>query len=162
VRLILSEHYSPEIARRLRAKGHDVAAVAERAELVGRSDDELFQRMALEERAIMTNNVKDFVPLAHRAAVEGRDYSGLLLTSDMSLLRRLDAIGRTVDAPHEFLSRHHDKDSCRNQVRWPGPPAHRGQTFSMRVSATVAIRSSMAEPSMVWGWTARRWTPRSA
>jgi hypothetical protein len=120
VRLILDEHYSPEIARRLRAKGHDVAAVAERADLIGLGDQELFHRMGLEERAIMTNNVKDFVPLAHRAAVEGRDHSGLLLTSDKSLSRRLDAVGRTVDALHEFLSRHDDKDSCRNQVRWLG------------------------------------------
>jgi predicted nuclease of predicted toxin-antitoxin system len=120
VRLILDEHYSPEIARRLRAKGHDVAAVAERADLVGLGDEELFRRMALEERAIMTNSVKDFVPLAHRAAVEGRDHSGLLLTSDKRLPRRLDVIGRTVDALDEFLSQHHDKDSCRNRVRWLG------------------------------------------
>ncbi|HEX8858824.1 MAG TPA: hypothetical protein VGC06_06955 [Actinomycetes bacterium] len=51
--------YGAEIARRLRAKGHDVAAVAERADLIGLGDEELFHRMMLEERAIMTNNVKD-------------------------------------------------------------------------------------------------------
>lgn len=118
MRLLLDEHYSPEIARRLRARDHDVAAVAERADLVGVSDEELFRRMAREERAIMTNNVKDFVPLANRAAVNGEDHYGLLLTSDKSMPRRLDAIGHVVDALNEFLSRHQAKDSCRNQVRW--------------------------------------------
>jgi predicted nuclease of predicted toxin-antitoxin system len=117
VRLMLDEHHSPEIARRLRAKDHDVA-VAERADLVGLSDEELFRRMALEERAIITNNVKDFVPLANRAAVDGHDHYGLLLTSDKSLPRRLDAISRVVDTLDEFLCRHQAKDSCRNQVRW--------------------------------------------
>jgi hypothetical protein len=34
-------------------------AVAERADLVGLGDDELLRRMAREQRAIMTNNVKD-------------------------------------------------------------------------------------------------------
>jgi hypothetical protein len=118
VRLLLDEHYSPEIARRLRARDHDVVAAAERADLVGLGDDDLFRRMAREERAIMTNNVKDFVPLANRAAVDGEDHDGLLLTSDKSMPRRLDAIGHVVEALHEFLTRQQAKDSCRNQVRW--------------------------------------------
>jgi Domain of unknown function (DUF5615) len=60
----LDEHYSPEIARQLRTRGQDVMAVAERPDLVGLGDDELLARMAQEQRAIMTNNVKDFMPLA--------------------------------------------------------------------------------------------------
>lgn len=118
MRLLLDEHYSPEIARRLRARDHDVAAVAERADLVGLSDEELFRRMAREERAIMTNDVKDFVPIANRAAVNGEDHYGLLLASDKSMPRRLEAIGHVVDALNEFLSRHQAKETCRNQVRW--------------------------------------------
>jgi predicted nuclease of predicted toxin-antitoxin system len=122
MRLLLDEHFSPVIARRLRARGHDVAAVAERADLVGLGDEELFRRMAQEERAIMTNNVKDFVPLANRAAVNGEDHYGLVLTSDKSMPRHLDAIGHVVDAVHEFLGSHQAKESCRNQVRWLSGP----------------------------------------
>jgi hypothetical protein len=128
VRLLLDEHYSPEIARRLRARQHDVAAAAERADLVGLTDEELFRRMALEERAIMTNNVKDFIPLASRAVLDGEGHFGLLLTSDKSMPRRLDAIGRVVESLDEFLSRHQAKESCRNQIQWLSPRARQPGT----------------------------------
>jgi hypothetical protein len=126
VRLLLDEHFSPAIARRLRAQDHDVVAVAERADLVGLGDEELLRRMAQEQRAILTNNVKDFVPLTNRAAVSGDEHFGVLLTSDKSLPRRSDAIGRTVATLDEFLQRHPAKDSLRNQVQWlttPSAPA---------------------------------------
>jgi Domain of unknown function (DUF5615) len=118
VRLLLDEHYSPEIARQLRARGHDVVAVAERADLIGLGDDELLRRMALEQRAIMTNNVKDFVPLAARAPLGAQEHDGLVLTSDRSMPRRSDAIGRLVAALDAFLRRHPGDDSYRNQVQW--------------------------------------------
>jgi hypothetical protein len=118
VKLLLDEHYSPEIARQLRTRGHDVIAVAARADLVGLSDDELLRRMAQERRAIMTNNVKDFMPLANRATQGGDDHYGLLFTSDKSMPRRSDASGRVVNALDAFLQRHQSADSCRNQVQW--------------------------------------------
>jgi predicted nuclease of predicted toxin-antitoxin system len=121
VRLLLDEHCSPEIARQLRARGHDAVAVAERADLVGLADDELLRRMTRERRAIVTNNVKDFVPLTTRAALEAGEHYGLLLTSDKSMPRRIDAIGRLVDALDGFLRRHQGEDSHRNQVQWLNP-----------------------------------------
>ena len=118
MRLLLDEHYSPEIARQLRTRDNDVVAVAERADLVGLSDDELLRRMAHEQRAIMTNNIKDFMPLAIRAAVAADDHYGLVLTSDRSMPRRGDTIGRFVDALDGFLRRHEGEGSYRNQVQW--------------------------------------------
>ena len=110
MKLLLDEHYSPEIARQLRTRDHDVVAVAERADVVGLSDDELLRRMAHEQRAIMTNNIKDFMPLAIRAAVAADDHYGLVLTSDRSMPRRGDTIGRFVDALDGFLRRHEGED----------------------------------------------------
>lgn len=117
MKLLLDELYSPAIARQLRTRGHDVVAVAERADLVSLSNDDL-RRMAQERRAIMTNNVKDFMPLANRAAQGDDDHYGLLFTSDKSMPRRSDAIGRVVDALDAFLQRHQSEDSYRNQVQW--------------------------------------------
>jgi predicted nuclease of predicted toxin-antitoxin system len=118
MKLLLDEHFSPAIARQLRARDHDVVAVAERADLVGLGDEELLRRMAQEERAIMTNNVKDFVPITSRMAVRGDGHFGVLLTSEKSFPRRTPAIGRTVMTLHEFLQRHQAKDSLRNRVEW--------------------------------------------
>jgi predicted nuclease of predicted toxin-antitoxin system len=121
VRLLLDEHYSPEIARQLSTRGHDVVAVAERADLIGLGDDELLQRMAQERRAIMTNNVKDFMPLANRAAVAADHHYGLLFTSDRSMPRRTDAIGRFVEALDGFLQHHKGEERCRDLIQWPSP-----------------------------------------
>jgi hypothetical protein len=126
VKLLLDEHYSPEIARQLRTRGHDVLAVAERADLIGLGDDEFLARMAKERRAILTNNVKDFMPLANRAAAASDRHDGLLFTSDRSMPRRSDAIGRFVDALDGFLQRHKDEERYGNQVRWLSPEVSDG------------------------------------
>jgi Domain of unknown function (DUF5615) len=118
VRLLLDEHYSPEIARQLRKQGHDVVAVPERADLVGLGDEELLRRMVRERRAIMTNNVKDFVVLAGRMAVVNDQHYGLLFPSDRSMPKRSDAIGRFVDPLDRLLQRHEGESSYRNRVQW--------------------------------------------
>ena len=74
--------------------------------------------MTQERRAIMTNNVKDFMPLAQRAAVAADRHHGLRFTSDSSMARRSDAIGRLVEALDGFRQRHQDEESFRNQVQW--------------------------------------------
>jgi hypothetical protein len=71
VRLLLDEHYAPEIARQLRKQGHDVVAVVERAELVGLSDEEHLRRMARERRAIMTNSARADRAVGPMAVGEG-------------------------------------------------------------------------------------------
>jgi len=110
--------YSPEIARQLRARGHDVIAVVERQELISRSDREIFERMAQERRAIVTNNVPDHIALFTQVSAAGGEHYGLLLTDDRSMPRRRDAIGTFVRALGEFLGSHPDDAALRNQFRW--------------------------------------------
>jgi hypothetical protein len=121
VRLLLDEMYSPEIARQLRVRGHDVVAVVERPGLVSRSDRELFELMAQERRAIVTNNVSDYIALFMQVSAAGGDHSGLLLTDDRSMPRRRDAIGTFVRALDGFLSSHPDDAALKNQLRWLHP-----------------------------------------
>lgn len=118
LRSLLDEMYSPQIASRLRSRGHDVVSVTERTELAGRSDEELFASMAAEHRAIVTNNVATLVPLLQQAVTAGIDHAGLLLTSDRSLPRTKAAIGRYVTVLDELLVPHPDDDALRNQLRW--------------------------------------------
>lgn len=118
MRLLLDEQLSPEIARQLRRRRHDVAAVTERSELVALSDRELFFRMAQERRAIVTNNAADYVPLFNEAIAAGREHYGLLLTDDRSMPRSKKTIGLFVRVLAELLDAHPAEDALRSQLRW--------------------------------------------
>lgn len=79
MKALLDEQLSPEIAERLRTLGHDVVAVIERPDLSGRSDEHILQAAADEGRAVITNNVKDFRPIAARLLALGSGHGGLIL-----------------------------------------------------------------------------------
>lgn len=79
MRAILDEQLSPQIAVLLRKAGHDVEAVADRADLVGRSDRIVFEAACREGRAVVTNNIKDFRPLAAEFLAQGKAHFGLIL-----------------------------------------------------------------------------------
>jgi predicted nuclease of predicted toxin-antitoxin system len=79
VKALLDEQLSPQIALLLRQAGYDVEAVADRPDLVGSSDRILFEIACREGRAVITNNVKDFRPLAAEWLAQGRVHAGLIL-----------------------------------------------------------------------------------
>ena len=79
MKALLDEQLSPQIATLLRRDGLDVDAVADRPGLAGRSDTVIFEVACSEGRAVITNNIKDFRPLAARWLAEGRIHSGLIL-----------------------------------------------------------------------------------
>ena len=74
MRAILDEQLSPQIAVLLRQAGHDVDAVADREDLVGRSDRIIFEVACSEGRAVVTNNINDFRPLAAEWLAQGNAY----------------------------------------------------------------------------------------
>lgn len=79
MKALLDEQLSPQIAKLLRERGLDVVAVAERAELVEASDGQVLDAATRERRAVVTNNVKDFRPLAAERLADGRGHPGLVL-----------------------------------------------------------------------------------
>jgi hypothetical protein len=118
LRLLLDEQYSHQIAQHLRAQGFDVVAVVERAELVGVSDNDLLDVAASEGRALLTNNVRDFVPIVQEWAASGRSHSGVLLTSDATMPRSRKTIGAYVKRLTAVLESVPAEDGLREQVRW--------------------------------------------
>jgi len=118
LRLLLDEHLSPEIARQLRSRSHDVEAAVERPDLVALPDHELFARMAAERRAILTNNVPDYVKLFSEVLGRGEDHYGLVLTDDRSMPRSRNTIGLFVSVLTAFLEANPAEDAFRNQLRW--------------------------------------------
>src|SRR5450755_1102016 len=79
--LLLDEMLSDTIAQQLRAKGHDVLSVVADPALVSLPDDQILGHATAARRALVTANIKDFMPLdaAYRAA--GHDHAGLILVS---------------------------------------------------------------------------------
>ncbi len=117
MRLLLDEHYANEIAAALRAAGHDAVTVSER-ELMGTDDESLLALASSESRALLSNNAQDFVPLVIRWAGSGQDHCGLLLTSDASLPRGRNAIGRYIEILRALMDDNPGARALANQVRW--------------------------------------------
>jgi uncharacterized protein DUF5615 len=94
LKLLLNEHLSPEIARQLRERGHDVIAVGERADLRGRSDRVHFASLPAEQRAIVTRDLAELR--------RGGKTSGLVCVPGRFPFDR-DGIGRLVRALDSLL-----------------------------------------------------------
>jgi predicted nuclease of predicted toxin-antitoxin system len=118
VKALLDEQLPPRIAALLRARGYDVVAVAERAELIGSTDMFLLEVAWSERRAVFTNNVKDFRPLAAQRLSRGQDHGGLiLLPSSQARMRAL--VERLAAAIEAVL--HDNPDGLESSERWIGP-----------------------------------------
>lgn len=141
VKLLLDEHFSPEIARQLRAQGHDVIAIKEHPELIGRPDRVHFASMPDQRRAIVTQDLGDFRPLLAEAMRSGTKTYGLVcVPARVSLSRK--ATGQVVEALDRLLRRHpRDEDLIdRGGEIWlpdkPSPSASgSGTTRALRMSA---------------------------
>jgi hypothetical protein len=104
LKLLLDEMWSSEVARQLRRRGFDVAAVLDRPDLKSKPDEFLLAAAGAESRAIVTENLKDFRRLAMEASRAGRQHAGVIYTID-SRFHRADArtIGRLVRALERLL-----------------------------------------------------------
>jgi hypothetical protein len=79
--LLLDEMFSDDVAQQLRAKGYDVISVVADSALTGLPDDQVLAYAATEGRALVTANIKDFVPLDGRYRAAGKSHAGLILVS---------------------------------------------------------------------------------
>ena len=70
MKLLLDEMHAPGVAVQLAGEDFDVVAVATQPSLRGMADEELLAYAATERRALVTENVADFMPLATRWAGE--------------------------------------------------------------------------------------------
>ena len=81
VSLLLDEMFSGAIADQLCAKGHDVIAVVAGPALVGLSDNQILAHATDARRALVTANIKDFMPLDARYRAASQNHAGLILVS---------------------------------------------------------------------------------
>ena len=118
MKLLLDQHYSPEIAKQLQDAGHDVSAVSGDPDLEGMEDEPLLRHAAEQGRALLTNNVSAFVPIIQQWAVQGEEHPGVIFTSDDSMPRSRNTIGRYVEQLLSHLDEFRGDDAFRGRVHW--------------------------------------------
>ena len=123
MKLLLDEHYSPRIAEHLRAAGHDVTAVVAQPTLAGLSDRTLITAARLEGRALLTENVGDFVPIATELTRTGTPHAGIILANPHRFPRSRDGMGRLIEALHVLLLAHPEDDAFADRTVWLEPTA---------------------------------------
>jgi predicted nuclease of predicted toxin-antitoxin system len=79
--LLLDEMFADTIAQQFRTKGYDVVSVVAHPALVALPDDQILAYATAEGRALVTANIKDFMPLDSRYRAAGQAHSGLILVS---------------------------------------------------------------------------------
>ncbi len=118
MKALLDEQLSPQIAVVLRGAGHDVVAVGDRDDLAGQSDRIIFEIATGEGRAVITNNVKDFRPLAAEWWAQGRAHAGLILLPS-ARSRTRDAGPTLADGIAAILRA--NPDGIAGSERWVAP-----------------------------------------
>jgi len=79
--LLLDEMFADDIAQQLRPKGCDVISVVADPALVGLPDDQILAYATAEGRALVTANIKEFIPLDTRYRAADQPHAGLILVS---------------------------------------------------------------------------------
>jgi hypothetical protein len=121
VRLLLDEMIAATVAVQLRNRGHDVTAVQDPdlGHLRGLDDCVLLDHAAEQRRALVTDNIPDFLRCHPRRLDAGHSHFGLLLFSDETFPRHRHEtfVSHILAALEQVLhARPHDDDS--GWIRW--------------------------------------------
>ena len=99
-KLLLDEQIWKYLAKLLREQGFDVIHVYD-VDLDAKPDHEILQFAAREHRAIVTFNVRDFVPLAIQYYEDGKEHYGVVVSKEPAhgeLKRRVMKLLESVTA----------------------------------------------------------------
>jgi hypothetical protein len=102
--LLLDEMVSDSIAAQLRAKHHDVLAVVADPALAGIPDDQILACAAANGRALVTANIRDFMPLNSQYSTSGTSHAGLILVPTKTFPQDRSYVGAVTSALIKLLN----------------------------------------------------------
>jgi predicted nuclease of predicted toxin-antitoxin system len=107
MKLLLDEMYAPAIAEQLRGRGHDVVSLHDpgHRRLEGAPDDEIWATAIAEDRALVSENVRDFRRIEADALARGQPAARLIFSTDRQFPRGdPGTLGRLVLALDALLA----------------------------------------------------------
>lgn len=99
-KLLLDEHILTYLAKILREQGFDVIHVNE-VDLDATPDEKIMAYAAGEHRAVVTFNVRDYIPLAIQYYEDGKEHYGVVVSKEIyhgELKRRVTKLLESVTA----------------------------------------------------------------
>lgn len=97
------------MAEQLNGKGHDVRAVVATPEFVGLPDEDILIGAAEAGRALVTANIKDFMPIDARYRATNRAHAGLVLVSTKTFPQNRTYVTAVTSALDALLAAGGDK-----------------------------------------------------
>jgi hypothetical protein len=112
VKLVLNEMWSSEIARQLRSRGHDVVGATEFPRRYrGIPDHEFFRRAQEDGRAIVTDNVRDFMTIVAEQASRAEPHFGVVFAVRPAFDRARPAVVGDMTRALESILRERERES---------------------------------------------------
>jgi len=116
LKLLLDEMNSWRVAAELRQRGYDVVAVKrDRPGLESRTDPTILEAAAAEQRAVVTNNVRDYRVAHERMRARGDDHYGIIYTYDDTLPRNKAGFSLWVSTLQTFVDDRRADDALLNR-----------------------------------------------
>ena len=120
MRLLLDAHFDPAVAQVLRQRGHDVVSVLDRGpDHYQASDAELLALAGVEQRAIVTRNVRDFILLHALWAGEERSHAGIVLVHARTIPE--GSRGAEIRVLEDLLHAHRQARPLADSLLWLRP-----------------------------------------
>lgn len=118
MKLLLDEMYPARLARALRERGADAEGVDERSPLRGLSDEELLVVAAGEGRALVSENVADFMRLYGEWGSADRRHAGIVAALSSRFSRTPAGYEVLLDSLVELCTQHPGDEALADAVHF--------------------------------------------
>jgi predicted nuclease of predicted toxin-antitoxin system len=109
IKLLLDEHIWEGLTEALTQRGYDVVHIVH-TQYRGLDDEPLLELATAAGRVVLTNNIRDFVPIVQGWYADGKEHAGVILSIQLppgELLKQMEKLLVALSA-----------DELNNTIRW--------------------------------------------